>query len=62
MANSHVTSINQSHTGPSPKLNESGIKQVQGLISALLYYAWAVDNKLLVALSAIGAHEAAVTK
>ena len=38
----------------SAKLDATGIKRVQGIVSSLLYYARAVDNKLLVALSAIG--------
>jgi hypothetical protein len=38
----------------SAPLNTSGIKRVQGIVGALLYYARAVDNKLLVALNAIG--------
>ena len=46
----------------SPRLDRTGIKQVQGIIGLLLYYAWAVDNKLLMTLSAIGAHQAAATE
>ena len=45
----------------SPRLNEAGIKRVQRIVRALLYYAWVVNNKLLVALSAIGSQQAAAT-
>eukprot|EP00804_Cyclotella_cryptica_P017822 CCRYP_001229-RA/>CCRYP_001229-RA protein AED:0.18 eAED:0.18 QI:0/0/0/0.66/1/1/3/0/737 len=38
----------------SPPLPTEGIKRVQGIAGALLYYAHAVDNKLLHALSEIG--------
>ena len=37
-----------------PPLDSQGTKRVQGIVRALLYYARAVDNKLLVGLSAIG--------
>ena len=37
----------------SPTLDSQGTKRVQGIVGALLYYARAVDNKLLVGLSAI---------
>ena len=40
--------------GTSPTLDATGITRVQQFVSALLYYARAVDNKLLVALSALG--------
>ena len=46
----------------SAPLNASGIKRVQGIVGALLYYARAVDNKLLVALNAIGTQQAAATE
>ena len=39
----------------SPLLDAKGIKQVQGIIGSLLYYARAVDNKLL-ATSAQSVH------
>ena len=35
----------------SPALNASSIKRVQAIVGALLYYARAVDNKLLAAVS-----------
>ena len=36
-----------------PPLDIQGTKRVQGIVRSLLYYARAVDNKLLVGLSAI---------
>ena len=44
-----------------PPLDSQGTKRVQGIFSALLYYARAVDNKLLVGLGAIGSQQASVT-
>ena len=49
-------------TDTSPLLNEKGIKRIQGIVVALLYVARAVNNKLLVALSAIVAQQAAATE
>ena len=46
----------------SAPLDTAGIKRVQGIVGALLYYSRAVDNKLLVALNAIGAQQAAATE
>ena len=46
----------------SPKLNNEGIKRVQDIFGALLYYARAVHNRLLVGLSAIGPQQAAATE
>ena len=46
----------------SPKLNNEGIKRVQGIVSAFLYYAHAVHNRLLVGLSAIGAQQVSATE
>ena len=46
----------------SPPLDSQGTKRVQGIVSALLYYARAVDNKLLVSLSAIGSQQASATQ
>ena len=46
----------------SPRLNEAGIKHVQRIVRALLYYMRAVDNKLLVDLSAIWSQQAAATE
>eukprot|EP00804_Cyclotella_cryptica_P019534 CCRYP_014300-RA/>CCRYP_014300-RA protein AED:0.25 eAED:0.24 QI:0/0/0/0.8/0.25/0/5/0/514 len=45
----------------SPALDVLGIKCIQGIVGALLYYARAVDNKLLHALSEIGTQQAAAT-
>ena len=46
----------------SPPLDEAGVTRVQRIVGALLYYGRAVDNKLLPALSAIGAQQAAATE
>ena len=46
----------------SPKLNNEGIKRVQAIVGALLYYSRAVHNRLLVGLSAIGSQQAAATE
>ena len=46
----------------SPKLDDTGIKRIQAIVSALLYYGRAVENKLLVALSKLGFTQAAATK
>ena len=47
-------------TEDSPPLNDKGIKRVQGIVGALLYIGIVFNNKLLVALSAIGYQQAAV--
>ena len=47
-------------TDYSPPLNDKVIKRVQVIVGALLNIGLAVNNKLLVALSAIGAQQAAV--
>ena len=46
----------------SPALNAAGIKRVQDIVGALLYYARAVDNNILVALSTISGQKAAATE
>jgi hypothetical protein len=46
----------------SPPLDATGIKWCQCEIGCLLYYARAVDNKLLMTLSAIGASQASATE
>ena len=43
-------------------LDNQGTKRVQGIIGALLYYARAVENKLLIGLSAIVSQQAAATQ
>ena len=48
-------------TDESPPLNDKGIKIVQGIVGALLYIGISVNNKLLLALSAIGDQQAAAT-
>ena len=46
----------------SPTLNDKGIKRVQGIVGDLIYVRRAVNNKLLVSLSEIGAQQAAETE
>ena len=46
----------------SPPLDSQGTKRVQGIVGTLLYYARAMDNKLLVGISAIGAQQASATQ
>ena len=46
----------------SPKLNNVGIKRVQGIVCALLYYSHAFHNRLLVGLIKIGAQQASTTE
>ena len=59
-------SSRQTSTFPAPppqnKLHNEGIKRVQAIIRALLYYARAVHNRLLVGLSAIGYQQAEATE
>ena len=43
----------------SPPLDDKGIEQVQRIVGALLYVGRAVNNKLLLALSAIGSNQEA---
>jgi hypothetical protein len=47
---------------PSPKLDPKGVKRVQEIVGALLFYGRAVDNKLLVAINAIGIQQATATE
>ena len=47
---------------PTPPLDSQGTKRAQSIVGALLYYAQAVDNKLLVGLSAIGSQQASSTQ
>ena len=37
----------------SPKLSPDNVKQIQQIVSSILYYAWAVDITVLMALSSI---------
>ena len=46
----------------SPALDEKLVLRVQHIFGALLYYYRAVNNKLLVPLSAIGAQQAPATE
>ena len=45
-----------------PPLDDKRIKIIQGIVGALLYVGRAVNKKLLVALSAIGAQQVAATE
>ncbi len=45
----HLTHVNSY----SPPLSTEGVKRIQGIIGALLYYACSVDNKLLATLSTL---------
>jgi hypothetical protein len=51
------------HINPySPPLSKEGVKRIQGIIVALLYYARAVDNKLLATLSTLNSQQASATE
>ena len=45
-----------------PALDELGVNRVQSIIGDLLYYYLEVNNKLILALSAIGAQQASATE
>ena len=45
-----------------PPLDEVGIKRIQAIVGAVLFYGRAVDNKLLVTLNSIGTQQAAATE
>ena len=49
-------------TDTSPPLDDKGIKRTQGIVRALIYVGRAVNNKILVELSEIGAQKAAATE
>ena len=46
----------------SPPLDVAGVKRIQAIIGALLYYGRAVDNKLIVALSDLASTQASATE
>ena len=46
----------------SPRLDDVGIKRVQGISCSLLYYARAVDSKLLCTIRTISAQQASATR
>ena len=48
-------------TNTSPPINEKGIKRIQLIVGALLYVGRAVNNTLIVALSAIGSQQTSAT-
>ena len=59
----YVSKVQQApEEASSPALDEKVVLRVQRIIRALLYYSRAVNNKLLVALSAMGAHQASATE
>ena len=49
-------------TDTSPKLSNEGIKRVHAIVSALLYYARVLHNRVLVGLSSIGVQHASSTE
>ena len=49
-------------TYTSPPLNDKDIKRVQCIVGDLLYVGRAVNNKILLSLSAIGAQQAEATE
>ncbi len=56
-----VTQI--AHKEPySPPLSNHGVKRIQGIIGALLYYARGVNNKLLATLSTLSSQQATATE
>ena len=46
----------------SPLINEKGINIIQGIVGGLLYVGRAGNSKILVAMSSIGAQQAAATE
>ena len=46
----------------SPPLDEAGIKRIQAIVGAVIFYGRAVDNKLLVTLNSIGTQKASATE
>jgi hypothetical protein len=51
------------HVNPySPPLSTEGVKRIQGISGALLYYVCAVDNKLLATLSTLSSQQATATE
>ena len=44
-------------TDISPKLSNEEIKEIQRIIGSILYYAWAVDITVLMALSSIASEQ-----
>ena len=46
----------------SPPLDEAGIKRIQDIVGAVLFYGRAVNNKLLVTLNSIGTQQAVATE
>ena len=46
----------------SKPLDDKGIRPVQQVVGILLWVSWSINNKLLVALSAIVSHQASATE
>ena len=55
----HAFDVKNDYRSPLDKL---GIKQNQGIFSALIYYAQVINNKLILALRSIESHQSSVTK
>jgi hypothetical protein len=49
-------------TDNSPALNDAGMKRIQQIVGRFLYYAWAVNPTILMALSDIATQQAAPTE
>jgi hypothetical protein len=45
-----------------PKLDAKGVKRVQKIVGSILYYAWAVDMTVLMALSSIAVEQTKATE
>ena len=45
-----------------PSLDSKDIKHFQAIVVAVLFYGWALDNKLIVALNDIGTQQATATE
>ena len=45
-----------------PPLDADGILRVQSIVGALMFYGWAVDNKILVFISKLGQQQADATQ
>ena len=46
----------------SPRLDDAGIKHIQGIVGTVLYHAQAVNNKLLVTFSSIVSDQSKATQ
>ena len=61
-----VKYVSKTHLAPkeekSKPINDAGIRRVQKIVGTLLWIGRAVNNKLLIALSAIGSQQASSTE